>query len=308
MKKPSPTRSTAIRPPTVKVNYLELFHHVAEHQGISSGLEHMPYAIHQPALSEQLKLLEDFVGTPLFRRRPFELTPAGEIIRAYVKPFFDGLPAMIEEARGAQANVLRVAASRAVLRGHLRPVLKSIDQEFPDSEFTLWEGLKSQIDPWFDAKRIDVAVTVLEGKLPAGCAAQSLLRLPLILVVPADSSIQSAEELLRPGERRPRLLGPMPEDAISQRFQAVLAQRSLRWRYTHRVSSLELIETYVGDGLGVGLSVAVPGKELPAGLRALRLPGFPLLNIGVIWRRNAGPAVQALVRHVQELAVALRKG
>jgi DNA-binding transcriptional LysR family regulator len=267
----------------------------------------MPYGIQQPALSEQLKLLEDHIGTPLFQRRPFELTPAGEIVRAYVKPFFDGLPAMIEEARGAQANVVRVAASRAVLRGHLRPMLKSIDQQFPESELTLWEGLRSQIDPWFDARRIDMAVTVLEGRLPAGCIAQSLLRLPMVLLVPETSPVISAQELLRPGDRRPRLMGPIPEDAVSRRFQEALEQRSVRWRITFRVSSLELIETYVADGMGVGLSVAVPGKPLAPGVRALRLPGFPLLDIGVIWRRNAGPAVLALVTHVQEQARALRK-
>ena len=62
----------------MNIHHLELFYYVARHGGISEAVRHMPYGIQQPAISGQVGALEDYLGTTLFHRRPFALTPAGE--------------------------------------------------------------------------------------------------------------------------------------------------------------------------------------------------------------------------------------
>ena len=52
---------------------------------------------------------------------------------------------------------------------------------------------------------------------------------------------------------------------------------------------MDLIEAYVMNGLGIGLSVAIPKKPLPAKVRALPLPGFPPVVIGALWRGQKTP-------------------
>jgi DNA-binding transcriptional LysR family regulator len=94
---------------------------------------------------------------------------------------------------------------------------------------------------------------------------------------------------------------------VSVCFERELQKRSIQWPFRIRASSLELVETYVADGRGVGLSVFVPGKSFLPGIRVLPLKGFPMLEIGVIWREHAGPAVQSLVRHVQTQAQLLSR-
>jgi len=45
-----------------------------------------------------------------------------------------------------------------------------------------------------------------------------------------------------------------------------------------------LIEAYVASGLGIGVSIAIPRKNLSPKVRALPLSGFPPLIIGALWR------------------------
>ena len=62
----------------VNLHYLELFYHLACHRGISEAARKMPYGIQQSALSRQLIQLEEQIGTRLFERSTFRLSPAGE--------------------------------------------------------------------------------------------------------------------------------------------------------------------------------------------------------------------------------------
>jgi len=58
----------------MNIHHLELFYYVAQHGGISRAVRHIPYGIQQPAVSSQMLLLEEDLGTRLFERSPFRLT------------------------------------------------------------------------------------------------------------------------------------------------------------------------------------------------------------------------------------------
>ena len=77
----------------MNIHHLELFYYVARHGGISEAVRNMPYGLQQPAMSAQVIQLEEFLGLPLFQRRPFALTPAGEELYAFIQPFFENLNA-----------------------------------------------------------------------------------------------------------------------------------------------------------------------------------------------------------------------
>src|SRR3954468_23832989 len=83
----------------MNVHHLELFYYVAKHGGISAAVRKIPYGIQQPAVSGQMGKLEDEVGTKLFERSPFRLTPAGERLFGHVQPFFEGLDGVAAELR-----------------------------------------------------------------------------------------------------------------------------------------------------------------------------------------------------------------
>ena len=64
--------------PHMNIHHLELFYYVAKFGGISEAVRNMPYGIQQPAMSGQVIQLEEFLGTTLFQRRPFQLTTEGK--------------------------------------------------------------------------------------------------------------------------------------------------------------------------------------------------------------------------------------
>ena len=69
----------------MNIHHLELFYYVARHGGISEAVRNIPYGIQQPAVSGQIAQLEEFLGTTLFHRRPFSLTPPEQFIETVTR-------------------------------------------------------------------------------------------------------------------------------------------------------------------------------------------------------------------------------
>ena len=88
----------------MNVHHLELFYYVAKHGGIMPAVRNIPYGIQQPAVSAQVAQLEEFLGVTLFQRRPFALTPPGEKLYAFVKPFFSNVDKVANDLQGGQAR------------------------------------------------------------------------------------------------------------------------------------------------------------------------------------------------------------
>ena len=119
-----------------------------------------------------------------------------------------------------------------------------------------------------------------------------LLQLPLQLLVEKNSDIKSAEQLWQRDKIGESLICLPASESVTRSFLKQLAKRGVEWFPSIEASSLDLIETYVANGLGVGMSVAVPKKPLPENVRALPLPEFPPLVIGALWRGKATPLLE----------------
>src|SRR2546425_123355 len=124
----------------MNIHHLELFYYVARHGGISEAVRNMPYGIQQPAVSIQILQLEELLGTKLFTRRPFQLTPAGEKLYAFIEPFFSNLPRIEGELRDSAAQFIRIGAPNAILRHHIPDLIRSVRRELPRLKFTLQDG------------------------------------------------------------------------------------------------------------------------------------------------------------------------
>ncbi|MHB8521745.1 MAG: LysR family transcriptional regulator [Limisphaerales bacterium] len=283
----------------MNVHHLELFYYVAKHGGISEAVRNIPYGIQQPAVSGQILQLEDYLGVTLFRRRPFELTPAGEELFKFIEPFFGNLQAASDRLRGEVAQQLRVAAAAPVLRDHLPELLQNVRKKFPRLKLVLREALQPESEGWLQNQQIDVAVTLLEGKPPGGITAVPLLSLPLVLLVPKTSRIKSADELWQRDKIGEALISLPANEPVSRHFQQGLARRGVDWFAAIEVSSLDLIETYVASGFGIGLSVAIPKTAMPATIRAVALPGFEPVVVGALCHGKLTPLTRAFLDELQ---------
>ena len=92
------------------------------------------------------------------------------------------------------------------------------------------------------------------------------------------------------------------EQPIYKHFQEGLARIKVDWFTSIEVSTVRLVECYVANGYGIGLSIAVPKAKLAKGLRALPLEGFEPVSFGVLWTGKSSPILQAFLDMVQALA------
>jgi DNA-binding transcriptional LysR family regulator len=283
----------------MNVHHLELFYYVARHGGIMPAVRNIPYGIQQPAVSAQVAQLEEFLGTTLFRRRPFELTADGEKLFHFIQPFFSNLDKIAGEFQGGQMRQIRVGASTVVLREHLPEVFQGVRKKFPGLKLSLREGYPAQLEELLQRDEIDLAITLIEKKTAVGLHSLTLLELPTVLLVGKNSGIKSAEELWRRDKIDEPLICLPTAENLSKKFQEELQKRGVDWFPSIEASSVDLIEDYVANGLGIGISVAIPQKISSPKVRTLPLDGFPPVVIGALWRGRKTPLIETFLVEAQ---------
>jgi DNA-binding transcriptional LysR family regulator len=279
----------------VNIHHLELFYYVAKNGGISEAVRNMPYGIQQPAVSAQIIQLEDFLGVKLFQRRPFALTRQGEELYQFIVPFFGQLDAITQKLQGGTAHHIRIGASEIVLRDHLPVLTQKVRQKFPKLTFTLREGYQPEIVAWLEKQEIDLALTLLSEHPPVGFQTLLLLRIPIILLVPRNSRWQSADQLWKLDRIDEPLITLPTYEAMCRNFQQGLNKRNLDWFPSIEVSSLNLVETYVANGDGIGLFLDIPKMKLVPQVRRLSLPEFEPVSFGAMWRGKTTPVIDAFL-------------
>lgn len=289
----------------MNIHHLELFYYVAKHGGISEAVRNIPYGIQQPAMSGQVIQLEESLGVTLFQRRPFALTPAGEELYAFIKPFFDNLQSTAEKLRGGTGQHIRLGASEVVLRDYIPDALELVRKKFPKLKLSLREGYHPQLLSWLERKELDLAITLVDGKPPAGIKSAVLFDLPLILLVPPDSPIKSAEQLWKQDRIGDSLISLPTNEPIYKRFQEGLARLKVDWFTNIEVSTVQLVECYASKGYGIGLSIAVANVKPAKGLRALALEGFAPVTLGLLWNGKPSPILQAFIDTIQQMGRSL---
>jgi DNA-binding transcriptional LysR family regulator len=292
----------------MNIHHLELFYYVARHGGISEAARQMPYGIQQPAISGQIIQLEEFLGTTLFHRRPFALTAPGQELYEFIRPFFDNLGGMADRLRGGLAQHLRIAASEIVLRDHLPGVLQALARQFPKLKVTLKEGYHPQTIEWFEDQLIDVAIGLLGGKPGPGLHALPLFHLPLVLLVPKASSLPSAAELWKQDRITETLITVPSNQPICRALQEGLAERNVDWFSGIEVSTVDLVQTYVANGYGYGVTVGIPKARWHPDVRVVPLEGFPLTTFGILWQGRKTPVIESLVVILESTARDLLAG
>src|SRR5580698_7330592 len=247
----------------MNIHHLELFYYVARHGGIMGAVRNIPYGIQQPAVSGQIAQLEEHLGVTLFQRRPFSLTPSGKKLFNFIQPFFASLDAIESELQGGEARHVRIGASGVVLRDHLPELVQNLRRKFPNLKVGLREGLQPELEAMLLQEEIDLAISLVEKKSAPGVRSLPLIELPLVLLVPKKSRLTDAEQLWKLDKITEPLICLPPTETICRNFQSGLAKLGVDWFPGIEASSLDLVETYVSGGLGIGVSIALPRLQLP---------------------------------------------
>jgi DNA-binding transcriptional LysR family regulator len=129
--------------------------------------------VSQPALSQQIQLLEDEIGIELFNRakrtqlRRVELTEAGSVFLIEAKNILQLSEKAIETARriGLRQKIVKLGVYRMMLRTRIVEIIKIFSENFPEIEVKIIElpTFLSVQDALFD-ETIDLGITLLPLK------------------------------------------------------------------------------------------------------------------------------------------------
>lgn len=290
----------------LNVHHLELFYYVARAGGITAALKLIPYGIQQPAVSLQVAQLEDAIGAPLFQRKPFSLTPTGRQVYEFIAPFFSGLPDLASALHGNAAQHMRLAATTNVLRGHIPTLLRELQRVIPGLRITLRDASLDNAARLLREHEVDLALGVYEPSAMGNLRHEPLLKLPMVLLVKKDSPYKTAAEVLRAVKMCAlSLIAPPARDVLTRAFQGELKKRGISWEGTIDAPGLDLVESYVEEGFGIGLSLATPGRPTLPHTKVMPLRGFPQLTYCAFWNERLSPVAQTCMERIRAIAAKL---
>ncbi len=277
---------------------LKVFRTVAEHLNFREAAEHL--LLTQPAVTLQIKALEDELGVRLFDRTAnrVSLTSHGSLLLRYAKKIA-ALISEVERDLGAQdgriSGDLSLGVSTTIAQYVLPRLLGAFLDEHPRVQFSLHSGNTSQIvQILLDDK---VSVGLIEG--PArhrGICAEPFMQDELVLITPPafESDLLSRDQLVGS-------ILLMREHGSGSRHvvETALEKAGFRVKSFKKVMDLDSTETIksaVEAGLGVGfVSRWAISKELEVGaLKVVPVAGLRITRdftlISRIGPKPQGPA------------------
>lgn len=254
-------------------------------------------AISQPALSMQIKDLEQTLGAALFERngRKIALTGFGEVFSARVREILravEELEALARAARHTLAGPLRIGVIPTVAPYLLPRVVANLTRTHPELDIRLRESITPTLIRELAEGRLDAAIVALPISEPS-FEEVALFTEAFVLVRPLEDQ---AEPVPAP-ERLARMKLLLLEEGHCFREQALsfCSLNAARPRELMDASSLSTLVQMVGAGIGVTLipEMAVPVETRSAPVSVARFDDpQPSRTIGMIWRRSSPIAPQ----------------
>ena len=257
---------------------LQIFHAVARHLSFTKAADAL--FMTQPAVTFQIKQLEEQYATRLFERRhgSIALTPAGELAYEYagrILALNDEMDQRLGELTGEMRGALLVGASTTIAEFLLPRVLGEFNALYPQVRARLIVGNSETIENQVAANSLDVGLIEAPGKL-ATLASQVCCVDELQVICapdhpPAHSRHLSASELVD-YEFISREPGSGTREITDAYFSAQgIAPERLKTQM--ELGSPEALKGVVATGLGFSIvSRAVAEKEILHGT----LVGIPL--------------------------------
>jgi DNA-binding transcriptional LysR family regulator len=268
---------------------LKLFESVARNSSFTRASEEL--YLTQPAVSTQIKQLEDEAGMPLFERmgKKIFLTEAGremyEFSRSIAKKF-DDVSMVLGEMKG-------------IKRGHLDIAVTSTGKYFAPYLLAAFCKQHSGITVNLDVTNRETLLRqladnipdmVIMGSPPEGMdlVASSFMSNPLVVIAPPDHALADTRRIPLQRMLQESFIVRERGSGTRNAIERFLEQRGLTMTTTMEMSRNEAIKHAVMAGLGLGI-VSIHTLEMELKLERLvilNVEGFPILKDWYIVHRS----------------------
>jgi DNA-binding transcriptional LysR family regulator len=263
----------------VTLRGLEVFEALAASGSVAQAAEIT--GLSQPAVSQQIRNLENALGTDLVDhgKRPMQLTPAG-------RSFLTRTSSVLSELRLAQSELTVMDLT------HLSTLNMGIIDDFDNDltprlvtiladsltkcRFKLITAPSHEISEAMKERRLHIGVSASSGEVLDGVTEYPLVRDPFILVAPKDRVPKKGDTMAALGDLP--LLRYERQQLISRQIEAHLARQKLVFAERFEIGSHLSLMALVARG--IGWAVTTPLGFMRAGrfhdqIRAHPLPFKP---------------------------------
>jgi DNA-binding transcriptional LysR family regulator len=273
----------------METRHLKYFIAVAEerHFGRAALRLHMA----QPPLSQQIRQLEELLGTPLLVRttRKVDLTPAGQVLLDRGRALLQELDALVEDVQqvGAGATgVIRVGFTGTATYRLMPGIVQAARRTLPGLRITVQgEMLTPQMEAALEEGRLDVAV--LRPPVRSDEIALRLLEQDqLVAALPADSPLAERGTLDITDLSAEDFIGYPSSSAVSSISVEACRKAGFQPRLVQEAKETSTLLSLVAAGMGVALVPMTSRMFSFQGVvfRPLRNP--PPVDLAVAWNRN----------------------
>jgi DNA-binding transcriptional LysR family regulator len=295
----------------VTLRQLRIFEAVARYASISRAATELHLT--QPAVSMQVKQLEDQIGLPLIDqigKRLCLTEPGIELCRhaGRITTQMVELNAAMDQFRGLERGVLRLAVVSTAIY-FLPSLIAAFSRQHPGVRISLQVVNRDAVLSAMADNHADLAVT---GQPPehADITAHHFMDNPLVVIAAPDHPLAQAGKIALGVLEEETLLLREPGSGTRAMIERHFAANKLAYRPGCELSSNEALKQAVQAGLGIGI---VPAQTLELELETRRLvvlqvQGFPIVRQWFILQRrdkrpsSATEAFHALLLSQREAA------
>ena len=264
----------------INLNHLRIFYHAAKESNLTKAAEAL--FVTQPAVTMQIKALEQYLGVPLFRRRGkyLELTSEGSVLYKYAEKIFSIVDEMEHALKGFASlthGSLTIGTTRSFAR-HLMPrLLSGYQEKFPGIKVSLEVGSSREIAEGVAAFKYDLAII---GRIPLPGKVKAIPFKPeefCVVASPhhplATKGAVSWQEL----EKEPIIIRE-PGSGSRHLMLSLLESRGVKPSVLLEAGSVEFIKEYVLQGRGISFlyKPEIEREEQLGLLKPLKLVDGPI--------------------------------
>jgi DNA-binding transcriptional LysR family regulator len=264
-------------PKRIAFRHLDAFLILAREGNVSRAAELMGVA--QPALSQQIQLIEARIGTPLFERnaRPLRLTDAGRYLHAEAASLVDRFESVVAEVRQigqGKRGWLGIGFTRSAMYEFLPPVVREFSLNRPDVELRLHEMLTEDQPDALRAGTIHLGLS-RDPVETSGLMQEVLLREDLVVALPRRHRFAQRRSLrLAELDEEPFILFPKnPVARFPSRILALCREAGFTPAVAQEAFEIQTALGLVAAGLGVTLVTAGVARHIRSDLTFKRLEG-----------------------------------
>ena len=259
---------------------------VAEHRNISRAA----VALHlsQPAVSGQLRQLQDEFGEPLYQRdgRGVRLTPAGEQLASYATRLRDTwrqAHAYRDALRGLEQGTLRIGASTTPASYLLPYLIAEFHRRYPDVTLHTADGNTTEIVGALGSVDIAMIEGPVGADLPPDTAVHAWREDEIVAIMPRSHPLAQRRGTGNEGGRMElaafgahALVVREAGSAVRQIVERAFARAGVPMRVALEIAGVEGVKEAVRAGMGIGFVSAMSMRHENGALSLFSLSPEPL--------------------------------